>query len=263
MTPIANEGQKSSMSTLIEEKKALEARLEEQETAQKFFWDLLVDIARRMQLSSTSIKVAVSSLLSNDIFWDPVNQHEFFTTINNSANVISDSVVLLNLAFRAKANKLVLKMEPQILQEILATIQRNAQARLNNVKIELDLSHSNQTVKVDYEYISMALVYLLDIIGAFCMDKIIRIVAHEKDGNWFLDFFGGMREILMLIYNMQHYQIKSVSENTLNISSEKILGLHIACEICRLQNISTTIIQDKDQFFLRLIIPGSPGESHQ
>ncbi|MDY6846653.1 MAG: hypothetical protein SVP52_05910 [Chloroflexota bacterium] len=262
MSATSSEEKRPFMEPLIKENDALRARLEEQETTQKFFWDLLVEIARRMQLSSTSIKVAVSSLLSNEIFWDPVNQHEFFETINNSANVISDSVVLLSLAFRAKANKLVLKMDPQILQEILATIQRNAQARLKNVKIALELSSSNQTVKVDYEYTSIALVYLLDIISEYCEDHVIRIVANEKEGNWYLDFKGAKREILMLIYGMQHYQINQISENGLNIPPEKILGLHIACEICRLQQLSTTIIEDNDRFILRLIIPGSPGESN-
>ena len=48
----------------------LNRELEEAKIINQSMWSLLVEITNRLQMSSSAIKAAVSSLLDHDIFWD-------------------------------------------------------------------------------------------------------------------------------------------------------------------------------------------------
>ena len=71
------EESRNSDSTKIEELQMqvseLKQKLDEANVLNQAMWSLLVDISKRLQLSSAAIKAAVSSLLDYDIFWDGLN----------------------------------------------------------------------------------------------------------------------------------------------------------------------------------------------
>lgn len=114
---------------LLRQNLALQNELKRATAPREYIWVLFVEASRRLQVSSASIKAAVSSLLNYEIFWDPANQHEFLQTINSSVDKVTRLVMILSLAFRAEAGSLELKREPQSLQEILAVVQAGVAAR--------------------------------------------------------------------------------------------------------------------------------------
>lgn len=246
---------KPTYDQLLQQKQDLEAQLNKIKTNQDYIWNLFSETARGLQLSSTSIKVAVSSLLSHDIFWDPPNQHEFLTTINESTNKITQLVSLMTLAFRAEAGTLKLNPEPQVLQEILAIIQNKTMARFPGLKIDLWMSSSEKTVHIDFEYSIMAVMYLIDFMHQSRIHQMVQIKADERGGLWIVDFLGFNQAALKQIHRMQTCSTRKLALDQATIKPESILGLHLACQILHLQQIENDIIEKQGQTGLRLIFP--------
>ena len=67
-----NSSQLEILQTKVSE---LNRELEEAKVINQAMWSLLVEITNRLQMSSSAIKAAVSSLLDHDIFWDGSTQH--------------------------------------------------------------------------------------------------------------------------------------------------------------------------------------------
>lgn len=153
-------------------------------------WRLLIEIVRRLQASSTSVKAAVSSLLSYDIFWDVANQHEFLKTIETSADQASALEMLLSLAFRLEAERLELKPEPHSLQEIISQVKSNIKNRFPDFELELSMPLEGQPVLVDYEYLSLSLTLLLQQLIAGSGQNQIHLRVAEADDEWKLELSG-------------------------------------------------------------------------
>lgn len=242
---------------LLRENEALRHELMKRDDSHRYIWKLFVEIARRQQLSSASIKAAVSSLLGYDIFWDPANQYEFLQTIDASANNVAKSTMLMALAFRAEAGNLILNPEPQVLQEILAVVQRNVATRFPNLRVDLDMPDTGKTVQVDYEYLILALGYLLELLDADPDVRAIRLRAHENGEIWNLDIQGLTRSTLELIHTMHACKTDHGMSEGLPFSPEDIIGLHIACEVLYLQGIDIGMVEQDGSHLLRLIIPAA------
>ncbi len=175
---------------LLEENFALRQELHALKLEQQVTWSMLVDVVRKLQASSASIKAAVSSLLSYDIFWDVANQHEFLLTIDASANQTSDLVLLLSLASRLEAERLELKQEPHDIQEILSNVETNLRQRFTDKQIMLSMNLNGQVIWVDYDYLSLALVLLSEVILSHASQKHLVISASENNEAWFLKIGG-------------------------------------------------------------------------
>ncbi len=104
---------------LLQQNLALRQEIKEIKAIHQNVWELLVIISRGLQISSASVKAAVTSLLNNDILWDISTQYEFLQTIENSTDNLSDLVMLVSLVSRLQVDKIQLRLEPQHLQEIL------------------------------------------------------------------------------------------------------------------------------------------------
>jgi hypothetical protein len=248
-----------SFEQLLTENQELRRELDIQKASQRYTFKLFFETTRRMQISSASIKAAVSSLLSYDIFWDPANQHEFLQTINASTDKISKQIMLLSLALRAEGGSLNLTPEIQVLQEILAIVQKKASSRFPGLQINLDMPDHGQPVIVDYEYLIMALVYMLELVDIDPMIEKINMVASEKENCWNLDIIGLSTTTLHLLESMRFCKTDQAVGEGAPFSPEDILGLHIACEVLHLQGIDFDIRIDGEQGtnLLRIIIPVS------
>lgn len=133
-------------------------------TYDQALWSLFVLISRKLQVSSASIKASVSSLLDYNIFWDGSSQHEFLESINTSTNQITKLITLVSLASRAQAGSLTLKPEPQMLQEIVSVAVDQMKKAGASFDPKVNLSSSNKTVLVDYEYFLLALKLMFEIL---------------------------------------------------------------------------------------------------
>lgn len=200
-------------------------------------WALLVQIANRLQRSSTSIKTAVSSLLDFDIFWDETTQYEFLRDIDSSTDQLTDLIVLITLAFRSQAKTLEIETEPNIIQEILATLQNSFANNNRNFQLVTNYQTEGTPVLVDFQYFSVALTLLIEII--ISEDRNITqlaIQAAEDAESWQLQISDLN---LPLAKIMQHFfeQSNDIFTVVKQIRPENALKLMTACRILHLQGI--------------------------
>jgi hypothetical protein len=235
---------------------ALRAELERVSSSRDYLWTLLVEASRRLQVSSASIKAAVSSLLNYDLFWDPANQHEFLETIDTSVDKVARLVMLLALAFRSEAGSLELKREPQSLQEILALVHANAAAKNPKMMLRLSLPKEGKPVLVDYEYLTIAFGYLFELLASRPDTSRIKIEPVETPTAWFLDIAGVEAADLYMIEMMHACKTEPSALSRYALLPELMIGLHVACEIFHIQRIDLEILTTpQGERLLRLTIP--------
>jgi K+-sensing histidine kinase KdpD len=249
-----SENEKSQSLTnieLVNEIQELRQELDKYSEQNKYLWKTFVDTSRRLQVTTSSIKAAVTSLLMYDIFWDGANQHEFLATINTSIDQASELVKLVVLCSRLQAGELELKCEPHLLQEILSVLKIEISRRYPNLLGEMHLPEEGRLVNVDYEYFKLALEMLLSLYFSRVVGTQIHIEAEAISENWLVKLNGVDPEITSLIRSMANCKTNPQNSNTL--STENILRLHIICEILHYQNITFDFPEKLDA--IKLVIP--------
>lgn len=235
---------------------ALLQELSDLQVEKRALWMMLAGANRRLQISSAAIKAAVSSLLNYDIFWDGANQHEFLETINTSVDQAGRMVKLMTLAFRLEAGSLVMKCEPQVLQEIISAVQDHITTRFPHLAFGLTLPQTGEPAQVDYEFLMIALEYLIETIEQMGARR-VGIQAVEEDNCWVLKFEGLDGRILQVIESVYKNRPGSDDNTTTNmVGPEQLLRLYVAFQILRLQAIRVETTDPSCQTpKLRLFVP--------
>jgi K+-sensing histidine kinase KdpD len=234
----------TTLDELKRSNKALERELEALKLERQVIWPLLVETSRRLQASSASIKAAVSSLLSYDIFWDSANQHEFLKTIDTSVDQVGKLSTLFSLAFRLEAGTLVLKRELQNLQEILTSAQANAAFAFPNLDVELILPQEGKPVEVDFEYLTLTLTMLFEVFASRVDGKKITVRMQEAPAGWSVHIDGLDQATVELIRKMHFFELDS-SYISSRLSPENAIRLHIVSKLFHLQDIQVDSV-DRD-----------------
>lgn len=159
----------------------------ELKAARRTLGQILVAISRGMQGSSASIKAAVSSLLNHDIFWDPANQYEFLQTIDKSVDNLAQFAFLLAVASRIEAESLDLRPEAYALQEIVMAARARTLARLPDLNLDTTLPDGGAAIRADFEYLTLALNLLLEVVVGAPTARQVRLEAHEDASGWQLN----------------------------------------------------------------------------
>lgn len=227
-------GDAQSLSVQIQE---LQKELSEMEARSRAVWELLTLIGSRLQLSSTSIKMAVSSLLEYDIFWDPSTSHEFLQVIDTSTDRTSDLVVLLTLAFRSQAKSLEIGTEPQMIQEILDALQNRITKRDSDIKISVDYPADGKLALVDYQYLVVALSLLIEVVVSEMsgLEK-LSLQAFETPNSWQLNIGEIDPEVMGILQHFFRHP-NDFGAYTSKLVPENVLKLMVACRILHLQEI--------------------------
>lgn len=225
-----------SLEELTRKNIELTKELEALQAERQVIWPLLVEVSRRLQISSASIKAAVSSLLGYDIFWDGANQHEFLETIDASVDQAGELVLLLSLAFRLESGMLELKTEPQNLQEILANVQSRRFIKFPNLDLELILPLEGKPVKVDFEYLTLAFTLLFEVLKSGQAGGKIIISLREEPHEWIVEMDGINRSIVELIHTMHNCQVDAEYLAEM-INPEDAIRLHIVCKLLHMQDV--------------------------
>ena len=247
-----------SLAELSRENELLRKELELARSDRTLAWMLLVEISRRLQVSTASIKAAVSSLLSHELFWDPANQHEFLVTIDASVDRVSRLVQLLTLAFRAEAGSLELKQELHSLHEILAVVQADMAAKDAKLMLRFTLPNEGKPILVDYEYLTIALGYLVEFLAVGPHAAKIQIRASENPKDWFVDIEGIDETNLDFVQTMQSCKTDQAVFSKYPLQPEMILGLQVACNILHLQQIDLAkAASSLGEPVLRLTVPAT------
>jgi K+-sensing histidine kinase KdpD len=249
-----SENEKSLSITNIELAKlnqSLRLELDQSSIQNKYLWKTLVDTSRRLQVTTSSIKAAVTSLLMYDIFWDAANQHEFLATINTSIDQASELVKLVVLSSRLQADELEIKCEPHPLQEILSVLRMDISKRYPDLLEDMEFPPEGKLVKVDYEYFKIALEMLLKLYSSRCGEQKIQIEASESTESWLLRLNGVDPEFTELIRLIIQSNISP--QPSINLTTENVLQLHIICEILHLQKIKFEFSQNLS--VVTLVVP--------
>jgi K+-sensing histidine kinase KdpD len=250
-----------SYEELYQQNLALQRELAELRTSWQSVWALLVDASRRLQVSSASIKAAVSSLLNYDIFWDGANQHEFLTTINTSVDQAAKLVALLALTLRTEEGSLELKPEPHNLQEIISIVQDRSALAFPKLMLAIALPAEGRPVLVDYEYLITALELLCEVFEVVAGLEYLQVQATENEDNWFLDFRELDPAIVQSILSPLDWQTDRLA-GTQTLPLDYLLRLYVVRQILRLQNIDVEILDSATgKAALRLRVPIAVTES--
>jgi K+-sensing histidine kinase KdpD len=243
-----------SYEALREENLSLRREMEDARAENHAVWQLLLEANRRLQQSSAAIKAAVSSLLSYDIFWDDTNQREFLETINSSVDQVGGLTNLLALTFRLRAGNVALRYEAQALPEILSVVQDHLSRWRNSPRLKVSLPEDGQPVWVNFEYLILALEYLIQAAAQNGASEVQLEGAAGAD-HWQLDFEALPPPCLETIQQLLDGRDVSLARKS-GLAPEYQLSLFLAVRLLRQQGIQMTIWDPPDQpKQLRLAIP--------
>jgi len=221
----------------------------------KAMWSLLVQLSRKMQVSSASIKAGVSSLLDYNIFWDGSTQHEFLDSIDASTDQISRLIMLLSLVSRAQAGSLEIKAEPQMLQEIVSMVREQFQKESTGLVLEITLPQAGKPVLVDYEYLMLALRFIFEVLSNPSLESpTLNVFAFESEQGWKLDIVSSQSIMELFALMVKDRIVELLNANT--ISPENRLKLYIVYRIFLHMKILIELVEYSDhKAGLRLIVP--------
>jgi K+-sensing histidine kinase KdpD len=248
-----NSSQLEALQTKISE---LNRELEEAKIINQSMWSLLVEITNRLQMSSSAIKAAVSSLLDHDIFWDGSTQHELLEIIDDSADQVSSQIILLSLAFRSEANDLTMQVEPYDIQEVFIPTFDKFGRNYPDLELSIDIPPEGNSILVDYKYLTVALELLFDVIAASQRSlSSLEIRARESQSDWHMDIYGIDDEIAGFIANISSCVDDDLIADIRLLPTNK-LKLFVVCNIFKLQQIQIkNLNQDPTNNGLRLVLP--------
>lgn len=245
---------KPSYEELLQQNQVLLQELSNLRAEKRALWVMLAGTNRRLQMSSAAIKAAVSSLLNYDIFWDGANQHEFLETINTSVDQAGRLVKLMTLAFRLESGTLSLKREPEVLQEIVSAVQDHIGQRFPHLTLGVTLPEAGGPALVDYEFLMMALEFLVEVIEYMGIRR-MGIQAVEEADRWILKF-EGLDDRAVQAFRCAYENCLGQSSTSNLLVPEHRLRLYIINQILVLQGIRVEITGSSDQVQrLRLLIP--------
>ena len=234
----------------------LQQKLDEANVINQAMWTLLVEISKRLQVSSAAIKAAVSSLLGYDIFWDGSTQHELLEIIDDSADQVSNQITLLSLTFRSESENLEIKPEPNEIQEILSSALDAIAENYPDLVFEIDMLPDGNPILVDYEYLSVALKLLFEVLAETQEEpQKLTVVARETQSDWIVDIYGGSSEIIDFLSTVSLCLAEELSQDTLLLPTNK-LKLLVMCRIFGSQSIQIGTSQKmENKVGIRLSIP--------
>jgi len=238
---------------LSAENLALRQQLEELTAHSQTIQTLLVEVNRKLQLSSASIKAAVSSLLTPDFFWDASAQHEFLQTIDDSVNQASELISLVALAFQIETDSLHIHREPQMLQEILAAVLDEITAKHSSDALRLNYPDDGRLVLVDFEYLKIALKLLLEgILPAEPRANPILITALENPSGWLLRMDGIDPQVLEQVIDVVRC-VHEILTSIQRMQPDKVLMILLANQLFKLLGIQIELADHKPA--MQLVIP--------
>lgn len=215
------------------------------EPGQIAVWAMFADISQSLQVSSASIKAAISSLLDTSIIWDRSAQHEFMQSIDQSIDRISTLMVVMTLAMKAQSGLLELVLEPSSVQEILSRVTDAIGKERTGASIILSLPSQGKPTLIDYDYLRIALKILLDALISADRTRpdVIHIRAEESLSEWRIEvdgsFTGASTELISWL---------SASTQSLPLSqaiqSEVMLKAFTAVQLLKQQNIKLLSPED-------------------
>jgi len=222
----------------------------------QFLWSLLVDISKKIQVSSAAIKASVSSLLDYEIILDVSTQHELLEIIDNSSDQVSKYVMLLTLVSKMESNTFTLSSEPIDISEMLSSVNEIITRNYPKFILKLSTQLPREPVCIDYEYLSIALVMLFELIlETQTLSQELSIVAAESEKHWYVDIEEISKDALDAILKISTREDNELLQDYGLLPTAK-LRLYVVRKIFELLSIQiSTISESNETTGIRLMIP--------
>jgi hypothetical protein len=202
-------------------------------------WTMFADISQNLQVSSASIKAAISSLLDTSIIWDRSTQYEFMQSIDKSVDRVASLMAVMTLAMKTVSGQLEPVREPSNVLEILSRVADGLAKEGANVFIMVTPPGTIKWVLVDYEYLRIALTLLLQVLITTSQNapEAIQIKVEEKESHVQITITGDFSgPATRLIAWLQTWQPPPLPPSR-GINSEVMLKVFTATQLLRLQDI--------------------------
>lgn len=123
---------------------------------------LFSSVTHDLRTPLASIKAGVTSLLSEEVSYDPAQQRELLTTVLEETDRMNRLVGNLMDLSRIRAGALVLALEPAAIDEIVDAVVARMRPRLQGVGVRLNVRPDLPDVSVDPVQIDQVLTNLLE-----------------------------------------------------------------------------------------------------
>lgn len=155
----------------------------EAEQANDLKMKFLAMISHELRTPLTSIKGFATTLLADDVQWQPPSQRDFLQTINEEADKLGDLIEQLLDLSRLEAGTLRIVPAPQTLDHIIATAMAQLQTVTANHQLMLNVAHDLPLVNADAQRIAQVLANLVGNAAKYSpLQTSITISAHQVGG---------------------------------------------------------------------------------
>lgn len=238
---------------------ALRQQVEHLRLTNQLLWALLADISRKMQVSSAAIKASVSSLLGYDIVLGLAAQHELLEVIEDSTDQVSKNITLLTLVSQIEAGTFFINTEPIEISEILSAVNELMSRTYPDLTINLGTQMPGRPVCVDYEFLSIALMMLFELlIQTQQPPQQLNITATESKTHCLIDVGSTKQEIYDTLSKVSESGTEVLLRDTAFLLPVRKLQLYVACKIFEQLSIqieSAPESEPEQSTGIRLLIP--------
>jgi len=133
----------------------------EAERANEIKTEFLAMISHELRTPLTSILGFTTTLLADDVAWDPDEQRDFFQTIQREANRLQELIDQLLVLSRLEAGMLPITLKPSSFQEIIADAMPQFRVLTNGQTLTTHLPANLPPVYADAKRIAQVLVNLV------------------------------------------------------------------------------------------------------
>ena len=133
----------------------------EAEKANEIKTQFLAMISHELRTPLTSIKGFTTTLLADDVTWDPEEQRDFYQTIDQEANRLQELIDHLLDLSRLEEGMLPITMQPHSIEEIVADVLPQFQTMTKNHDLFVRMPANLPLVHVDAKRIAQVLVNLV------------------------------------------------------------------------------------------------------
>lgn len=221
------------LNRLREENEQVKAQYQQCLDFDRLNWHLSMTMNTKLQLSSTSIKAAVSSLLDRNIFWEVSAQQEFLETIRQSIDQISDRLFQMALVNLLHAGSLDVSLKFYVLHELMREVQeRSAQTSGKDLHYQ-DFVAKGSLVFVDYRCFVHALSILFSIVNA---DGALSLSLDSESRHYVLSLSNLPDSVLSVVQSIiqKKWEADSLYHD---LPAEKVYGLILVVRLLEYQGI--------------------------
>ncbi|MCL4562108.1 MAG: ATP-binding protein [Chloroflexi bacterium] len=133
----------------------------EAERANEIKTQFLAMISHELRTPLTSIIGFTTTLLAEDVTWEPADQHDFIRTIRQEANRLQELIDHLLDLSRLEAGKMTILPEPHSLRDVIEKIRPQIQGLTAVQEIILRLPNNLPPIQVDEQRLAQVLINLV------------------------------------------------------------------------------------------------------